>query len=530
MTLAPWDAVVVGAGHNGLTAATYLAGAGLRVIVLERQEIIGGATATEELWPGYRFGTGSYLCHMLQRPVIDDLDLRRHGLEINALTPSATVVLEGGRAFRVWEDGARTVAEIAALPGVPRSDAEAYPRWVAFWRQAAEVLRHWFLRPAPDLDEIRSWASGTEFDGVLETLLEVPMRELLERHFSNPDLAGALCGICDDGALSEPGSALAAAYIRVGYLTPSEDYGIPTGGMGAIAGAMAGAAREVGVEIRTGAPVSRLIVENGQAAGVILDSGEEIRAERVLSNADPKRTFLDLVPEEALPADFVEAVRGRRTQSASVKLHASLRALPDVSSFLEPGNERHAAMLRIMPPLDAVEQAWNDALEGRPADVPLMQVQIPSLVDPSLAPKGRHTMSVWAAYMPPAGVADVPRQKVIDRILDQIETHMPDLRQRIINVELSTPQDIAGRIGMTDGNIRHLDLVAGQLFADRPLPGWSDYRTPVDGLYLCGAGTHPGGEVTGCPGHNAAHAVLASLGRGGGIWAERAVPSSGPGS
>ncbi len=508
------DCIVIGAGHNGLVAANYLARAGRSVIVLERRDIVGGACVTEEVFPGRRIGTCAYICHMLHEQVIADLDLHAHGFEVLPLEPAALFPFPDGSHFFSWHDDARTADEIARISG---HDARAYPQWVAFWRQAAGLLKRYFLLPPPTLGQLMADVRGTADEQVLETLLTVPVKDIADSMFETDAVRAAAVGTGDYGAIDAPGSALAQAYFKVSLLTPHENYGIVRGGMGGVTQAMARSAAAMGVQVRTGAEVEHVVVRDGSVRGVRLTSGEAMDAPVVLSNADPKTTFLRLVVDGDLPPGFVASVRRLKTRSASLKLHAVLKRLPDFSRYLGPGYEtRLPPMVRINPSLDNFLASWRDAQGGVPTRHPLMQVQIPTLLDNTLAPPGQHVMSVWVTFEPPhlrgRRWADA-RAEVAEGILSALQPYAPDIRDCIEEWDLVTPEDIEARVGMTDGNIRHLDLLPQQLLANRPLPGWSSYRTPVKGLYLCGAGTHPGGEVTGAPGHNAAQAVLEDLDR-----------------
>ncbi len=503
------DCIVIGAGHNGLVAANYLARAGLKVTVLERREMVGGACVTEELFPGRRMGSCAYICHVLHERVINDLALRKHGFEVLPLDPSGLFPFPDGSGFFQWHDDRRTADEIARIS---KHDARAYPEWVAFWRSAAGILKRYFLTSPPTLAQMVADARGTPDEHVLETLLTVPVKDIADSMFETDSIRAAGVGTGDYGALDEPGSALAHAYFKMSLLTPDENYGIVRGGMGGITQAMERSAQAAGVTVRTGADVQQVIVKKGEVRGVRLASGEVVEATVVLSNADPKRTFLRLVPEGALRPDFTDAVRRLKTLSASLKLHAVLKRLPNFSRYLGPDYEkRMPPMIRINPSLDNFVASWRDAMSGVPTRHPLMQVQIPTVLDNTLAPDGQHVMSVWVTFQPPhlksGSWADVKRQ-VGEGVIAALEPYAPDIRDCIEQWDVFTPEDIEERVGMTDGNIRHLDFLPQQLFANRPMPGWSSYRTPVKGLYLCGAGTHPGGEVTGAPGHNAAQAVL----------------------
>ena len=493
--------IIVGAGHNGLVAAYYLARAGFEVTVIERTERVGGGAVTDELFPGYRIGTCAYVCHMLQRRIIDDMELRRHGLHIYPLDPSGLFIYPNGDSLRFWHDHERIDEEIALIS--PR-DRGAWPKWMEFWEDAARLFQRYFLSEPPTFDQVAQDVAGTRCEAVWERLLNVPIRAMAEEYFEDPRIAAAAIGSGDYGAISEPGSALAQTYFKMSFLTADEDLGIVRGGMGGVTQAMARSAQKAGVAIRTNAPVNSIIVSDGRATGVLLETGEEMRADIVISNADPKSTFMCLVDEDALPSGFTEKVRGLSTRSASMKLHAVLKRLPDFSRYLRPGDpDSLIAMVRIMPTPDYIESSWREAMNGTPTRHPIMQLQIPTVFDPTLAPPGRHVMSIWVTYEPvhPRGGSwsDI-RRDVGNALIDELERYLPDIRECIEEWDVFTPADIGERVGMTDGNIRHLDLSPDQLLANRSLPGCAPYRTPVAGLYMCGSGMHPGGEVSGAPG------------------------------
>jgi phytoene dehydrogenase-like protein len=506
------DILLLGGGHNGLVAAAYLARAGLKVLVVERRDVLGGACVTEELFPGYRFSACSYICHLLQAKVIDDLGLREHGFEVYHLNPSRFCPALDGRSLLFWDDVERTQEEIGRRSA---RDAAAYPGWVAFWERAAGILHPYFLTAPPTLTEIAARVRGTADEAVFERLLTASMRDLVEEWFEDEAVRGALIQAQDAGDPAAPGSALCYAYIKCNVFSRPEDIGIVRGGMGGITQAMARAARAAGAEIRTGAVVECVLIEDGTARGARLTDGSEIRARVVVSNADPKRTFLRLVGAEHLPAAFVRQVERLKTDAAYLKFHAALSDLPDFSRYLGPKHDpRVLASTKICPSVAYFAGSWEDARHGRLSRTPVMEVQIPSVCDPTMAPAGHHVMSIWSLYAPVRpreGTWDERRREAGEHLIDTLAQYAPNLREILVDWSLFTPLDIERRVGMTDGNIRHLDIVPSQLFASRPLPGWANYRTPIAGLYLCGAGTHPGGEVTGAPGHNAARAVLADL-------------------
>jgi phytoene dehydrogenase-like protein len=506
------DAIIIGGGHNGLVCAAYLARAGLDVLLLERRDILGGACVTEELFPGYRFSSCSYYCHLLQAKVIEDLELRRHGFEVSHIDPQKLYLFPDGRSLIVWDSVEQTQDAIGRFS--PR-DARAYPRWVAFWRRAARLIHPYFLSPPPTLGELYAGLRSAEDRDVLDTLLTASMRDLVTEYFEDEAVRGAFIHAHDVGDPSAPGSAWCLTYIKCNELTPRENTGIVRGGMGSITQAMAASARGQGAALHAGVTVSRVMVEDGAAIGVRLADGTEIRSRAVVSNADPKRTFLGLVDEEHLPAEFFRAVRRLKTATGYLKFHAALDRLPDFSAYLPPnGTARYLAYTRICPSIRYFEHAWDDAKHGRPPSSPVLDIQIPSGYDPTMAPMGKHIMSIWGLYAPvrlTEGNWDERRRDVGERVIDVLARYTPDIRDCVVDWQLFAPPDLEARVGLTDGNIHHLDIVPNQFLASRPLPGWAHYRTPIRNFYLCGAGTHPGGEVTGAPGHNAAQMIISDV-------------------
>ncbi len=513
MSDAIWDAVVIGGGHNGLVASWYLASAGLKVLVLERRDFVGGAVVTEELWPGYSVPTCSYICYLLQGKVIDDMDLREHGFDVHHLSPGSFTPFPSGRRILSWDDDQESAAELRPFSA---HDAEALPRYRAYRERLAGLYHRWFLTPPPTLAEMTAAVAGTEDETLLERLLFGTASGLLDEFFESDEVKGALASAWDAGDPDAPGSLFSGIYPAISQFTEDENYGIVVGGMGGITKAMRRSVEAKGVTVRTGATVEQILVDGGRATGVKLESGEEIPARRVLSNADIKRTFLRMVPRDALPGDFVRAVERLQTRAAYFKFHAALDDLPDFSTYFgDEYDPRMLAQIKICPSLDYYRKAWDDAVHGRITDSPVMSVQIPSVYDRTLVPNGGHVMSIWVQYAPvkPNGAEwtdDLARQAG-EMLIGTLEQYAPNIRDVMREWVCFTPADIEQRVGMTDGNIRHIDMIAGQLLDQRPLPGWSDYRTPIENLYLCGADTHPGGEVTGAPGHNAAHAVLRAM-------------------
>lgn len=507
-----YSAIVVGGGHNGLVAACYLARAGLKVLVLERREFVGGACVTEELFPGFRVSSCSYVCHLLQEKVIEDLELGKHGFAVYPLSPYRFHPFPDGSHVMVWPEDERTAESVARIS--PR-DGRRFQDWASFWQRAAGILHRYFLSGPPTLAQVAASVRGTPDEPVLERMLTGSMRDLVEEYFESDLVRAAFIEAHDAGDIRAPGSIMAVAYIKCNYFTPHQYLGIPRGGMGGITQAMARAAQARGVETRTGAEVERILVRRGRATGVRLLSGEVIEADIVLSNADPKRTFLKLVDRESLPPGFAEGIRRLKTNVSCLKFHCALRELPDFSRYFKGDYDpRYLAQVRICPSLDYFEHSWDDARHGKPSTCPVMYIQLPSVYDATLTPPGQHVMSVWSLYAPVRlreGSWDEARERVGQQLIDTLALYAPNIRSAIIDWELFTPLDLERRVYLTDGNIRHLDIVPGQMLALRPNRQLSGYKTPIQGLYLCGAGAHPGGEVTGAPGHNAAHAVLRDL-------------------
>ncbi len=503
-----YDAIVVGAGHNGLTAAAYLGRAGLKVLVLERRDVLGGACVTEELFPGYQVSSCSYVCHLLQDKVVDDLQLYGHGLDIFPLDPFRFQPHPGGDHIFSWLDDERTQASIERISP---DDARRFPEWAAFWRRAAGLLHRHFLAAPPTFEQVADEVAGTEDEAIFQRMVNGNMVDLVREHFESDVVQGAFIDAQDAGNPAAAGSIMAVAYIRCSQFTRHDHLGIPRGGMGAITQAMARSARAAGVKIRTGAQVERVLTRDNRAYGVLFSDGEIIEATTILSNADPKRTYLQLLRLGDLEPDFTARVDDYTTNATYLKFHSTWSELPDFSRFLGTDSDpKLLAQIRLCPSIDYFEQSWKDASEGRASSCPIMTIQIPTVLDNSIAPAGNHILSAWVLYAP-VQVADGTwtdvRQQTGEALLDTLTEYAPNTRDAVVAWDLFTPADLEERVGLTDGNIRHLDITAAQMLARRP-----GYRSPIDGLYLCGAGTHPGGEVTAAPGHNAAHAVLADLG------------------
>ncbi len=524
---AGWDAIVVGAGHNGLVAAAYLARAGHRVLVVERRTVIGGATVTEEFHPGFRADTGSHRFLWLHPEIERDLDLATHGLTLVRPDPAIFAPLPDGRALTLHADPEASRRSIAALS--PR-DAARWPAFVGRLARFAAFLRSLYDSPPPamppvsaaerwDLLRLAARARRLGATEMLELLRTLPMSvaELLDDWFETDGLKGALAGNAIVGLCQGPlasGTVFLLLHGLVGEGTPGGVV-LPRGGMRTFVDALAAAAGRWGAVIRSGARVKQVRVENGRAVGVVLEDGEELRATRVLASPDPRVVFTQLLRPEVLDPDFRHAVRNLRYRGVCARVNLALDRLPDFSC--RPGHGPHlGSAILISPSIRYLERAYDDAKYGRVSSEPYLEAIVPSVHDPSLAPSGRHVMSVLAQYVPYELQEDVwdaaARERLADRVIATLTAYAPDLPDAVLARQTLAPPDLEGRFGLSEGNIHHGEMALDQLLFMRPVPGWSDYRTPIDGLFVCGAGAHPGGGVSGIPGRNAALEVLRTAG------------------
>lgn len=517
-----YDVIIIGAGHNGLVAAATLAAGGKRVLVLEQRPALGGAAGAEEAWPGYHVPTGAIDAALLQEEIIRKLDLPRHGL---AFTEPAALLFApqpDGGGLTIWRDEARTTAEIARLS---RRDAERWPAFRGQVERMAKLLSGMLLLAPPDLSALRGgdlkgWAPlalrlkrlGDADMMELMRVLPMAVRDYLDEWFESDVLKGALGGSAVVGATLGPrgaGTNLGLFYQNLGGLLQVRPV---AGGMGALAAALAAAARARGAEIRAGAAVERILIEGDlepTAAGVVLAGGETLRAGVVLSNADPRRTLFDLVGPQHLEPETMRAVRNIIYRGSTARVDLALNGLPDFAGAT--GTEQLGGRVRVSPSLDYLERAYDAAKYGRASERPYLEIVVPTLSAPSLAPAGHHILTITALYAPYAlrdGDWATEASAFGDRVLDVLEGVAPGTRARVVHCRVVTPLDLEQRYGLTEGSIYHGQMGLDQMLVMRPIPGWSRYETPVRNLYLCGAGAHPGGGVTGAPGYNAARAVL----------------------
>ena len=525
-----YDAIIVGGGHNGLVCAAYLARAGHDVLVLERRHVLGGAAVTEELYPGFKFSVCSYVVSLFRPQIIRDLGLARHGLELIPLESSFTP-LPDGRSLCRWPDSHRTRLEIAEFS---RADADIYPEFGLAMTKMAQFARQLIDAPAPDpasLDPrqiIRMLRLGRRFRDLGPDLMHLNMQlmtmsaadfldlwfesDVLKAPMSVSGIIGTFLGV------RSPGTAYVLLHHYMGEIDGAfRSWGLCKGGTGRLSDAVAAAARGFGAEIRTEAPVERMLVVNGEVKGVVLDNGDEIRSRRVVSALDPNRTFMQLVGEEHLDPEFTTQIKRFKLRGSSGKVNLAVDRLPEFSC--RPNTNGTADHLRgdvaIAPSIEYLEKAYDEAKYGEFSRRPYINIVIPSVMDPTVAPPGKHIVSCFVQYAP-YHLKDGPehwpqhREAFGDTVVDTLAEYCPGFKDTILYRQVLTPWDLEREFGLTEGNIFHGELSPEQLLFQRPASGWAQYRTPIRNLWMCGSGTHPGGGVMGAPGMLAAQAILKS--------------------
>jgi phytoene dehydrogenase-like protein len=521
-----YDAIIVGGGHNGLTAAAYLARAGLSTLVLERREIVGGCCVTEQIAPGCRVSTTSYIASMLRPEVISELRLADHGLRMIPCDPAIQVPFPDGHVVPWWVDRERAKAEFGKIS---TKDAARFVEVDDQLKKLARYLQPFFMEPPPEVDTstVNGWSDlfrvGKRFRGIssaeiaqLVSFLTGSLGEFLDQNYESEKmktmfLANNVYG--KHGGPYQPGTAIGLLFhlLSGGEHELQGFYGHVMGGMGSITQALAAAGVKLGVEIRTSASVAQIEVRNGRAYSVVLEDGTEVRGRMILSNADPKRTFLKMVAAQELPEDFLFAVRGIKMDGPCAKVNFVLGEEPRFTGTSPQATPLERTFYTLVPSLEFAERCYDFAKFGEIPEELWVDCVVSSNADPSLAPPGKHILTCFVQYVPyklREGNWDEKRELLGDRVVKKIAEYAPNVPGAIVARQVLTPLDLERTYGLTEGNIFHGDLRLEQLFFMRPVPGWAQYRTPVRGLYLCGAGAHPGGGVTGAPGRNAAMQVL----------------------
>ncbi len=521
-----YDAIIVGGGHNGLVTAAYLAKAGRRVLVLEKRPMVGGCSVTEEIWPGFRVSTAAYLTSLLQERIIRELDLPRHGYVVYPKDPSFFSAFPDNRYLFFWQDRQKTLSEIGKFS--PR-DAGRFAAYEDHLERLAQVVESLLLTVPPEfppakLGDYIEWLkvmgrirglTRDELVGLVRVFTQ-SASDFLDSWFESEQLKVTLATdgvIGANGGPKSPGTAYILLHHCMGGLDGHRGlWGFVRGGMGAVSEAIASAARAHGAEIRTDAPVERLLVKDGAVQGVVVSrTGEEIEAPVVASNLDPKVTFLRLLTAADTPDDFRFRIGAMRSEGTSLKINFALSGLPEFRCLPGGRGPQHGATMHICPSVEYVERAWDDAKYGRPSRSPLIELTVPTYYDDSIAPEGKHIMGAFLQYAPytlKESSWDELREPYADRVVDLIEEYVPNIRDVIIDRQVLTPLDLERRFGITGGNIFHGEMSLDQMFVMRPIAGWARYRTPVKNLYLCGSGAHPGGGVMGAPGYNCAQVML----------------------
>lgn len=519
-----YDAIIIGGGHNGLVTACYLAKAKWKVLVLERRPLVGGCAVTEETFPGFKVSTAAYVNSLFSPEITRDLRLKEYGFDMVERNPSSFTPFLDGRSLMLGPDKGMNLREISKFS---TKDAEAYPKYEAMLERVATVVEPTLKMTPPNvlspglggawrmLQLARSFQKlGSGLGEAIEVLTGAA-RPILDRWFESEELKGTLATDAIIGAFAAP-SMPGTAYVLFHHVMGETNgkrgvWAYVKGGMGGLTQAIAKSAKDLGVDIRTDAEVAKILVENGSAVGVALKSGEEFRATKVASNLDPHLTFEVLLDKKWLPSDFQAAIKRIDYSSAALKINVALSEPPAFKGFPAGVGPQHHGTMHIVPDQDYIERAYDDAKYGLPSRNPVLECTMPSSVDPTVAPEGKHLMSMFIQYAPyklKEGNWDQVKETFADRCFDIMNEYAPNFKNSVIARQVLSPVDLERVFNLTGGNIFQGSMALNQLFLFRPVVGHTDYRTPVKGLYLCGSAAHPGGGVMGIAGQNAAREIL----------------------
>jgi phytoene dehydrogenase-like protein len=511
-----YDAIVIGAGHNGLITAGYLARAGKKVLVVEARDVVGGACTSEELIPGATWSSCAFIASLLRPEIIADLELERYGLEMYQTEANEVSIFPDGSHLFVWRDMDKTLREIEKFS---KSDAGAFLDFGLRVKKFASILTPFLMSPAPSRSQVLAAFEAADAEDLFNEMVLLSTKDLLDRYFENEHIKGLFTFfgmISVWGGPSTPGTGYVYGHHSVGEFKGTlGQWGFVKGGMGGITQAMARSAEAHGTEIRLNSPVRKVVVDRGRASGVELASGEIISARTVISNADPQRSMLQLLPAGAIDAKLTAKLEDYDARGSMARIHLLIDELPDYIGF--PAGEfgpQHQAQAIMGASIENFERAWEAERRGEIPDDFVIEAVIQSTHDSSLAPAGKHTMTLGVQQLPFELTGtdwDTIRDEWADRVLEVLFRYAPNLRGHILERVIITPKDLERDYGLTGGNIFHGAMFFDQLFNNRPTPELADYRTPVAGYYLCGSGTHPGGGVMGANGHNAAQVVIADL-------------------
>ena len=526
-----FDAIVIGGGHNGLVTAGYLQRSGVKTLVLEARPVVGGACKTEEIFPGFMMSTTSYVCSLLRPKIIRDLELEKYGLHFIERDPSSFTPFPDGRHLTFWSDQKKTVAEIAKFS---KKDAEAYPKYEHLLKQLADFVEPILMMTPPDplsnrlgdlWDVAKLGLKARSLKGDLYEkvrILTQSCADFLDRWFESDELKATLATDGVIGAFASPHTP-GTAYVLLHHVM-GETFGrkgvwaYVRGGMGGITQAMAKSFEAHGGTVRTSAPVAKILIKDGRAAGVLLANGEEILGDRVISNVDPRKTFVEMLEPQHLESEFLDRVKSIRYGSATFKLNLALSDVPNFTALPNVGGKpgpQHNGTIHLSPSMEYIEKAYKDARQGMTSERPVLECTMASVLDPTIAPPGKHVMSIFVQYAPydlkNSSWTDAVKNEFADRCIGIIEEYAPGFKNMVEHKHMLSPLDLEQEYGLTGGNIFQGEMTLDQLFFMRPLPECARYRTPVKDLYMCGAATHPGGGVMGASGHNAAREILRDL-------------------